>query len=107
MNLHETARNIGLEWDEFLEMMHLFLETALSDLSSLQKALDRGEAGEAKRSAHSIKGACLNMGFEELSALASSIEANARNNILEGCQEMLARLREELLKVEDSLRQHS
>jgi len=107
MNLHKTAQDIGLEWGEFLEIMELFLETALSDLSSLQKALDRGEAEEAARSSHSIKGACLNLCFNELSALAASLETKARSNTLEEYQETMARLREGLLKIEDTLRQHS
>ena len=103
MNLHEMAQNIDLEWEEFLEMMELFLETAFSDLFSLQEALDHGKAEEAARASHSIKGACLNLGLEELSALAASIEAKARSNSLEGYRETVERIREELLKIEDTL----
>ncbi len=44
MNFRELAEDLGLEEDEFLELLELFMETSMSDLNKLQSTIKKGNA---------------------------------------------------------------
>jgi HPt (histidine-containing phosphotransfer) domain-containing protein len=96
MNLKELAQNLEMEEAEFLDMMKLFLETALSDLGDLQLAWEKGDAIETARAAHSIKGAAVNLGLTEIYEIATIIEMEAHSNRLDRVREWIRTLRTEL-----------
>ncbi len=96
MNIRELGENIGLEEDEFWEMIELFIETSAADLSKLQSAIDEGNVQDVIEAAHSIKGASVNIGFMEIFELAKGVEMNARNNSLVGAVEVAISMRENL-----------
>jgi HPt (histidine-containing phosphotransfer) domain-containing protein len=96
MNLKELAENLEMEEGEFLDMLKLFLETALSDLGHLQSAWERGEAIETAKAAHSVKGAAANLGLTEIFEMAKIIEMEARSNRLDRVREWIPTLRTEL-----------
>ena len=73
MNTRELAENIGIEEDEFLEMIELLIETCAVDFSKLQSAIDEGNEKEATEAAHSIKGASINFGLTEIYETAREI----------------------------------
>ena len=87
MNFKELAENTGLEEDEFLEMVELFLETCTSDIENLENAIYAGDIQQAVEAAHSVKGAAGNLGFKEVYEEAKGIEIKARQNTLEGSEE--------------------
>jgi HPt (histidine-containing phosphotransfer) domain-containing protein len=62
MDLKEFADNLGLEEDEFFQIMELFVETSASDLSKMTAAVDGGDMVRVVEAAHSIKGASGNLG---------------------------------------------
>ena len=99
MNVLELAENIGLEEDEFLEMLDLFVEVSLSDLSRLKAAFEKGEEEKVVEASHSIKGAALNLGLDEISEVAKGIETNARAGRLEGGSEAAEVIREKLTQL--------
>jgi len=82
MNLQHLAENIGFELDEFLELVDLFLETTDADVKNLKAAIQQQDAKSVAASAHSIKGAAGNMGFQEIYDLAKNIEMDAREKQL-------------------------
>jgi HPt (histidine-containing phosphotransfer) domain-containing protein len=96
MKFSELAEKLGLTNDEFLELVELFLETSATDLSRLQAAIDEGDPQKAAEVAHSIKGACGNMGFMEAYEAAREIEEGARNQSLENISKSVQVLRERL-----------
>ena len=96
MKFSELAEKLGLSNDEFFELVELFLETSATDLSKLQAAIDEGNAQKAVEVAHSIKGACGNMGFMEAYEAAKEIEEDARNRGLEDIGKAVEVLREKL-----------
>jgi HPt (histidine-containing phosphotransfer) domain-containing protein len=96
MNFKELAENLGLEEDEYLELIDLFVEVGTTDLDKLQSAIDDGNAEDAARAAHSLKGASGNLGLMEFSQIAKEIEEKGRNGQLEGTAEATQALRGQL-----------
>ena len=83
MDIRQLAENLGLEEEEYLELIGLFIETGVSDLNKLQAAIKEGSAEKAGNAAHSLKGAAMNLGLTELSEIAKEIEEKAGNGRLE------------------------
>ena len=96
MNFVKLAEDLGLEEEEYLELIELFLESGTSDLNQLQAAIEEGDAEKAARAAHSLKGASGNLGLMELHELAKTIEAGVRNNRLKGMAEPVQVLEKKL-----------
>lgn len=93
MNFKELAENLGLEEDEYLELVELFLDTGKADFQKIESSLANSDADQVMRSAHTIKGAAGNLGFTEISDLAKLIEENAGNDTLEGLDQAVSALR--------------
>ena len=96
MNIKELAENLGLEEDEYLELFELFLDTGMADIEKLRSAIEEGNAEEAARAAHSLKGASGNLGLMEIYDVALKSEEEARNNSLDGLAESVQKLKEQL-----------
>jgi CheY-like chemotaxis protein len=84
MNIDEQANSLGLEKDEFIELVEVFLETTESDLNRMKSAISSGNAREVEEAAHSIKGAAGSLGFHHAQGLAKRIEMDAKKQILDG-----------------------
>ena len=84
MNFKELAENLGLEIDEYKELIELFIDTGASDFEMMQQALAQQDAEQVMRSAHTIKGAAGNLGLMDVSEVAREIEEGASNNQLDG-----------------------
>ena len=96
MNFKELAENLGLEEDEYLELIDLFVEVGKTDLDKLQSGIDDGNAEDVAKAAHSLKGASGNLGLMEFSEIAKEIEEKGRNNQLGGTAEATQELKEQL-----------
>lgn len=86
MNFEELADNLGLEVDEYRELIDLFIDTGAADFKQIQEGLDNKDADQVMRSAHTIKGAAGNLGLLEVSDAAAAIEENANDNNLDGLE---------------------
>ncbi len=96
MDFATMAENIGLDEDEFLELVELFVETCASDLNKLESGLQQENVQEVVQAAHSIKGASGNLGFIEISEIANGVERNGRENSLDGVSEAVGNMREKV-----------
>ena len=103
MNIDELADNLGLEKDEYLELIELFIETGMSDLNTLQLEIAAGNAENAANAAHSIKGASGNLGLTEIYELAKKVEKTCRDGILDNVSESVQELKRMLDKVKEVL----
>lgn len=83
MNFKTMSQKLGLEEDEYLEPVELFIETSKSDLKNLQSAINHKNMEMIAGIAHSLKGAAMNLGLEEFLELAKIIEKTTRNGELE------------------------
>ena len=78
MNYSVLAKELGLEEEEFFELVGLFVEVSRADLARLESSLHAGDAEQVREAAHSIKGAALNLGLNDISEIAKGIEERAR-----------------------------
>lgn len=96
MDIKALADNLGLEEDEYLELLDLLVETGMVDLSNMESAVKAGDPEGAANAAHSIKGASGNLGLMDIYELAKAIEAEIRNDNLESVKNQVKEIREKL-----------
>ena len=82
MTINKLAQNIGLEIEDFIEIFEIYRDATTADMQELKAALKAGDPQGVSRKAHSIKGASVNLGLNELFELAKEIEDNARESNL-------------------------
>lgn len=83
MDFKHLASKIGLDEEEFMELVELFITTTLSDLDKIKQGVSTNHPEDAEAAAHSIKGAAGNMGFDDMFALAKEMESQAKAGNLE------------------------
>jgi HPt (histidine-containing phosphotransfer) domain-containing protein len=96
MSFSELAENLGLEEDEYLELVKLLIETSRADLEGIETAIRDENSDEAINGLHSIKGAAGNMGLMEIYDLAKQGEASARNHDLDQLPDIVHGLKTKL-----------
>ena len=96
MDFKALAGNLGLEEEEYMELIDLFVERGMSDIENLEAAIIRGNADEAADAAHSMKGAAGNLGIMDFYESAAKIEMEAREGSMEGFSGLIQALRESL-----------
>jgi HPt (histidine-containing phosphotransfer) domain-containing protein len=89
MNINELAENLGLEPDEYLEILELLADSGKADIASLEEAIAANDAEGVVRAAHSLKGASANLGLTELSETAKDMEFKAREQDFNGIAEKM------------------
>jgi HPt (histidine-containing phosphotransfer) domain-containing protein len=105
MDYKALASNLGLEENEYFEMLDLFVEVSLSDINRLEAGLKEANSEGVLEAAHSIKGAAINLGLKEFADLAMAVEMKARDKDLDGAPEAAMKIRELLGQLEDSTEQ--
>ncbi|MCU0574664.1 MAG: Hpt domain-containing protein [Syntrophobacteraceae bacterium] len=103
MNFSEMAENVGLSVDEFVEIAHGFIEATHSDLLQLRAAIRASLPEQISATAHSIKGAALTFGFEQMHEAALTVERQARENTLDSMPEAVDRIETELGAIAEAL----
>jgi histidine phosphotransfer protein HptB len=93
MNFKELGANLGLEEDEYRELIDLLIQSGSADLQKLAEGLAARDADQVMRSAHTIKGASGNLGLTEVSAVAKTIEERAMRNQLDDLTQALQTLK--------------
>ena len=96
MNFNKMSRILGLEEDEYLELVELFIETSKSDINNLQDAIDNKHIVMISEIAHSLKGAAMNLGLDDFLELAKTIETTARDGKLEETAKTVETFRKKL-----------
>jgi len=96
MNFKELSDNLGMEEDEYMELIELFFETSISDLKKLQVAVEEANAKKVADIAHSFKGAALNLGLTELFEIAKQLEMTVCDGQLKRTAKVALVLKEKL-----------
>jgi len=104
MDCKAMAHSMGLEEDEFLEVLTLFIEVSESDLLNMETGLKNEDAKSVSDAAHSIKGAALNLGLNDISEIAQGVEMRARKDNLQGTFEASNAIREKLEAIQSVTR---
>lgn len=102
-NWEAAAAQIGLAEIDFKRMVEVFIRETEADLKKLQQAGDLGDSKKTALAAHNIKGAALNMEFDQLARAAKNLENEARQGKLESAARFRAIIEAELAEIRDSL----
>ncbi len=92
MDIKAAAAGLGLDEDEFSEIVELFIDTAKSDIDKLKEGFETGDTEMAANAAHSLKGASGTLGFMDISNIAKSAEEDAKNNELDKLADSVSKL---------------
>jgi HPt (histidine-containing phosphotransfer) domain-containing protein len=93
MNIKELSENLGLEEDEYMEMLDLFLTSGGADLSRIEQALKEANARLVHEASHSLKGSAGSLCIDNIFELARAIDDKSRQGILTGLDELAQKLR--------------
>lgn len=99
MNLEQLSSNLGLEKEDYLELLELLVGTGTQDISALKEAVATNDADRAAKAAHSLKGAAANLGLMDLSEMAKQVEMKAKQGALQGVEEKIDALQAKLNEV--------
>ena len=102
MDCKAMAHSMGLEEDEFIEVLTLFVEVSESDLLNMETGLKNEDAKSVSDAAHSIKGAALNLGLTDISEIAQGVEMSAREDNLQGTFEASNAIRGKLEAIQSA-----
>ena len=105
MEFSVFAEQLGLETDEYFQLVELFIEVRNTDLNVLEGAFEKGDTKQVTDAAHSIKGAAINLGLKEIFDIAKGIEMRACKDNVEGALEAAGRIREKLDQINDCLKE--
>lgn len=83
MNFKELADRIGLDEEDYRELVELFLDTGKADYDQLKVAFADSDNEQVARSAHTISGASGNLGLMNVHELAKRIELAANDKKLD------------------------
>ena len=81
----------------------MFVEEVPGQLTKLEAALRKGDAGATRLTAHTLKGTAANFGASQMQTLAIAIEMKARDGSLEGAAAIFVQLRAESVRVREAL----
>ena len=79
--------------DVLIELSQLFLDETESAVADIQSASDEFDAERLRESAHSLKGASLNMGAHQLANVCKIIEQRGRDVELEGISSLVHQMK--------------
>ena len=103
MNTKECYEKIGSNYESVLSrfgneaLVKRFALKFLKDPSyaELREALEARDAERAFRAAHTLKGVCLNLGFDNLFTVSSDLTEKLRAKELDGADELFVKVKEQ------------
>ena len=96
MDFKQLGENLGLEEEEFLEFVDLFIRTGKVDLQKLKTAMEKGDSDEAGNAVHSMKGASGNLGLMDIFEITGQCEKAARNHQMNDLPPLVKKIEEML-----------
>ena len=111
MTVKECYEQMGADYEGVLGrlrsegLIKKFATKFLDDGSfqSLKDNLAQGNGEEAFRAAHTLKGVCQNLGFDNLYQVSFNITEKLRGGETDGCEELFAKVEEQYKKTTDAI----
>ena len=103
MKLEKCYEKIGANYKDLVNRLgsedfaNLFAKKFLTDdsFANLKKGLAEQDAETAFRAAHTLKGVCLNLGFDNLFTVSSDLTEKLRAKELEESEELFRKVKEQ------------
>ena len=114
MTIRECYGELGLDFDAVLsrlvneKLVQKFALKFLDDPSfqNLKDALDSKDVETAFRAAHTLKGVCLNLGFDRLYEVSAELTETLRGHETAGTEALFAKAEEQYAALTDVLRRY-
>ena len=112
MTVKECYEQMGADYEGVLgrlrseALIKKFAKNFLDDgsLDSLKKGLEEQNGEEAFRAAHTLKGVCQNLGFDNLYEASFDITEKLRGRDTSDCEEPFEKVKEEYRRTTDAIR---
>ncbi|MBF0377993.1 MAG: Hpt domain-containing protein [Desulfamplus sp.] len=104
MDFKEMASNIGLEEEEFVELLEMLVDVSMTDIVNFETEFLAGNYSQAAMAAHSIKGASGNLGLVDISTTAAELEKAAKNSNQSLIAEKISFLKSQFNMIRDNLK---
>lgn len=112
MTVKECYEKMGSDYEGVLgrmgseAMIKRFALKFLQDPSfnNLKDNLKKGDGEEAFRAAHTLKGVCLNLGFDELYKVSAELTEKLRGRETAGSEELFQKVSEKYQKTVDAIK---
>ena len=112
MTVKECYQQMGADYEGVLgrlrseALIKKFAMKFLDDGSfqSLKDNLIQGNGEEAFRAAHTLKGVCQNLGFDNLYKVSFDITEKLRGKETKGCEELFAKVEDQYRKTTEAIR---
>ena len=101
--LENLREMVGGDVEFMAELMDTFLEDAPRMLTDMRQALDSGDVPVMRRAAHSLKSNSAEFGAMALSELCRELEALSKDSLVEGMDDLVARIEAEYVQVKVAL----
>lgn len=85
--------------DEFEVLIHAFVADSRARIDAFRKALRDNDTDDLKRTAHSFKGSCINMGAPRLAGLCYEVERKGKSGDLTAVASLIERIESEFTEV--------
>jgi histidine phosphotransfer protein HptB len=92
--------------DEFGALIQAFASDSRAQIDAIDAALAAADAERVRRYAHSMRGACVNLGANDLAALCERVEASGRAGDCGAAGTLMPSLKRELDAVGTELSQY-
>ncbi|MCP3939976.1 MAG: Hpt domain-containing protein [Desulfobacteraceae bacterium] len=99
MDFKHLASKIGLDDEDFMELVELFITTTLSDLEKIKQGVAANRIEDVVASSHSIKGAAGNMGFDDIFTLTKKMESESKAGSLENFDAYILDLENQVMEI--------
>ena len=113
MTIRECYDELGLDFDAVLsrlvneKLVQKFALKFLDDPSfqNLKDALDSKDVETAFRAAHTLKGVCLNLGFDRLYEVSAELTEKLRGRDMSGTEELFKKVETQYRILTDAIRE--
>ncbi len=102
MDFNDLASRLGIDEEDFKELVELFVTTSISDIEKIRKGLSQNNPTDAAAASHSIKGAAGNLGFDEIFSLARDMEMQAKKGSLDNFEGYISDLENKVTALDPS-----
>ena len=107
MTVQECYEKMGEDYQEILSRFGSEAISFLNDPSfeQLKAGLEENDGEKAFRAAHTLKGVCLNLGFNGLNELSSELTEKLRGHSTEGTEPLFEAVKEKYESMIETIRE--
>ncbi len=99
----ESAESIGLDLDEYMEILNEFVLSALSDIQKLYKSIENKDYSSLAYAAHSLKGSAGNMNLRDIQGWALEAEDLGKSSKMDGLEVLVKRIEKSIYSLKENI----